>query len=377
MIELVKFELKKIFSNKLIYIVMAVFAALMVYYLCDDYRQIQESFGSEQELVCIAEKYKNSSYSPKELAKMRTAAETKDIKGEKLSKDEEFLLNYDGLINITDGKKKTEIDGSIYTYEDIEKHIAELKSSGKENTYQYNNFVKAKNMLLKLDNPHNMYKGNWDNLFDGVTGTIKIILLVLGAASIYSREYKTRVAYLNLSTKKGRSTLNAAKIIAAIIYTVIVWAYVTIMYRIRTLAPGLANGSAAMNSFSGESIFNISINQYYVLSLCMSLLGMICFALLIVLLSLLTKNILISFGLPLGLYVLPEAISLPESIMHFVSNINFTELLRGSKIFRKYVTFNVFGNTVLYPYMIITFAAISLIIMVVICHIFNKKQVIA
>lgn len=377
MIELIKFELKKIFSNKLIFIVMALFAALMLYYVYDDYHDIKESFGSKQELISIAEKYKNSSYSPKELSKMRTAIEAKYIKNEQLSKDEQFLLKYYGLINITDGIKKTEIDRNIYTYDEIQKHIDELKGSGKENTYQYKNFLKAHDMLSKLDNPHNVYKGNWDKLFDGVTGTIKIVLLVLGVASIYSKEYKTRVSYLNLSTKKGRSTLNTAKVIASLIYTVIVFTFVTIMYRIRALAPGLANGSTAMNSFSGESIFNISINQYYVLSLCMSLLGMICFTLLIILLSLVSKNILISFGLPLGLYILPEALNLPKYIVNYTLNINFTQLLKGAKVFRGYLSFNIFGNAVIYPYVIITFAVVSIVIMTVLCHIFNKRQVIA
>lgn len=377
MIDLIKFELKKIFSNKLIYIVMAAIFTVTLFSLYQDYKNINDYFGSKEEYLSTAEKFKSGRISSKQMQNIFETAQAKRLNEEKLSKDENFILNYAQTVSTTDGSRKVSIEGMTYTYDQVKNHINELKNSNKENTFEYNDFVKAESMMAKLNKPHNLYLGDWSKLFGNAAAVMKIILLVLGVASIYSKEYTTRVLYLNLSSKKGRTSLNTAKIVASLIYTVIIFAFITIMNRISAMILGLPNGNEAMNSFGEYNIFNMSINQYYVSSLLMSLLGMICFTLLIVLLSLATKNIIISFGLPLALYTLPEMMKLPQNIMQYTAAINFTELLRGFKLFSGYLSFNVFGKVAIYPYVAIIFAVVSLTIMMILFHVISRRQFIA
>lgn len=259
----------------------------------------------------------------------------------------------------------------------IESNLKELENSNKDNTFEYSNLIKEKEMLLELDKQESMYLGNWNNVFDlNVAATMKISLLVLGLASIFSNEYTTRVAYLNLSTKKGKTRLNKAKIISALIYASIVFGFVSILYHISGFPLGLPNGDKPI-SFITNSIYDITINEYYISTLALSYLGMIGFTFIIVLLSLLSKNILVSFGLPLVIYFLPDILRLPEVIMNYTYNINFTRLLKGKVILNEYITFDLFGNVVLYTHLIAFVGVISIIAMLVIYNKFSKKQTIA
>ncbi|MDD6771708.1 hypothetical protein [Inconstantimicrobium porci] len=273
MIDLIKFELKKIFSNKLIYIVMAALCVTILINLYQDNNKINEYFGSKDTFLSVVEKYKNSAYSPAQIQELLESAQEKRLNEDKLSRDEKFVIDYITTVSTTGGIRKVNIEGVPYTYDQVKNHINELKKSNKENTFEYNDFVKAYSMMAKLNKPHNLYIGDWNKLFGNAAAVMKIVLLVLGLASIYSKEYTTRVSYLNLSTKKGRTSLNTAKIIAALLYTIIIFAFVTVINRISTMILGLLNGGAAMNSFGEYNIFNMSVNQYYGYTLALSLLN--------------------------------------------------------------------------------------------------------
>lgn len=232
-------------------------------------------------------------------------------------------------------------------------------------------------LYKNIHKQENLYLGDWNIVFYfNVAGTMKLILLVLGVASIFSNEYTSRVAYLNLSTKKGKTKLNTAKIISALIYGTLVFIFVSIIYHIGGLALGLPNGDKSVR-YIFSSLYNMSINEYYIETLALSYLGTIAFSLLIVLLSLLSKNILVSFVLPLVIYFLPDMLRLPGNIMEFIYNINFTQLLKGKNIFGEYTTFDLFGNIVGYPYLIIVVGLIALFILLIIYFKFSKMQTIS
>lgn len=370
MIELIKFELKKIFNNKLIYIAAIGIALFVLGYPVSRYGQIKEGFTGKAEIEALAEKFMSDAYTAEEINDIRQSARNKFANKEKLNKEEVFLFYYSGNFI------KVNKDIKVESLKDIDSRLQELKNRNKENTFDYESLLKEKEMLTHLDKQENLYLGDWNIVFDfNVAATMKLILLVLGLASIFSGEYTSRVAYLNLSTKKGKTKLNIAKIISALIYGTSVFVFVSIIYHIGGFALGLPNGDKSA-SYIFSSVYNMSINEYYIGTLALSYLGTIVFSVLIVLLSLLTKNILVSFGLPLVIYFLPDMLMLPGAIMNFIYHINLSQLLKGRNILGEYRVFELFGNTLEYPYIIIGIGIIALFIMLLIYNKSSKKQTI-
>ena len=371
MIELIKFELKKIFSNKLIYIAAIGIALFVLSYPVSRYSGIKSVFDGREEVQELAEKYISDEYTADDIKDIRQNAIDKVNNKEKLNKDEEFLIYYSGsFIKVNKDIQKDRLT-------EIENKLGKLKNDNEESAFEYDSLIKEKEMLSNLKRQESLYLGDWNMVFDfNVAATMKLIFLVLGLASIFSGEYASRVSYLNLSTKEGKTKLNTAKIISALIYGTVVFIFVTLIYHIGGFALGLPNGDKSA-SYIFSSIYNMSINEYYIGTLALSYLGTIAFSILIVLLSVFTKNILISFGLPLAIYFLPDMLKLPGSIMNFIYKINFTQLLKGKNIFGEYITFDLFGDILVYPYLIIVVAIIALFVMLIIYNKFSKKQTIA
>ena len=369
--ELIKFELKKIFSNKLIYVAAIGITIFVLSYPILRYSEINKVFTGREEIETLAEKYMSNEYTVEEINEIRQNARNKIYNKEKLNKEEEALLSYSGsFIKVS---KDIQTEG----LKEIESRLDSLKDNNKEGTFEYDDLLKKKEMLYTLDKQESIYLGDWNLVFDfNVAATMKLILLVLGLATIFTSEYTSRVSYLNLSTKEGKTKLNTAKIISALIYGTIVFIFVSFIYHVGGFALGLPNGDKPA-SYIFSSLYNISINEYYIGTLALSYLGTIIFSLLIVLLSLLTKNILVSFGLPLAIYFLPDMLKLPGTIMKYIYNLNFTQLLKGKNILGEYITFNLFGKIVLYPYLIIILGIISVIVLLIVYNKLGKKQTIA
>lgn len=371
MIELIKFELTKIFNNKLVYIATIGIAIFVLIYPFSRYNEFKETYNGREEIEGLAEKYIGDKYTVEDINDIRQSAINKINNKEELSKDEEFLLYYSGdFIKVNN-------DIRAEGLKDIDNKLEDLKNNSKEDTSAYKSLLKEKEMLTNLDKQESLYLGDWNTVIDfNVAATMKLILLVVGLAGVFSEEYKSRVAYLNLSTKKGKTKLNTAKIISALIYGTLVFIFVSSLYYIGGFTLGLPNGDKPA-SYIFSSLYNMSINEYYIRTLVLSYLGTIAFSILIVLLSLLTKNILVSFGLPLAIFLLPDMLRLPTNIMRFVYNINFTQLLRGKSIFGEYITFSLFGKIIAYPYVMTIMVIISLFIMLIIYNKVSKKQTVS
>lgn len=95
------------------------------------------------------------------------------------------------------------------------------------------------------------------------------------------------------------------------------------------------------------------------------------------LVSLLIKSNMISFAVSLGLYFVPAllmGLPLPEVIQNIINRLSFAEFIRAASVFEEYITFNIFGNAVLYPYIIIVTMVILLIISPIAIYQFGKRQ---
>lgn len=116
-----------------------------------------------------------------------------------------------------------------YKLNELNKNLKSLKKSGKENTYEYKNKSIASNMYKKLSKPKFFYMDSWNYIYGyNIDSNIVIVvtMLLLGISPIFSEEYKTKVATIILSSKKGRRECVRAKILASIIYAIFVASYV-------------------------------------------------------------------------------------------------------------------------------------------------------
>lgn len=372
MIELVYFELKKIFSNKLIYIAAICIGFFILGYPIQRFQEIQTNFSGKEEVREIADKFLSEEYTAKELQNLRNEARNKLYKNQPLTKEDVFLVSY--LSSMQKFDEENDLRSKMLL--EIESNLKGLESNGKKNSFAYQSLMKEKQMVTKIQGGESFYLGDWYQLFDfNVAATMKIVLLILGLAGIFSNEYSNKVAYLNLSTKKGKTTLNHAKIVAAMCYACLVFLYISILYHMSGFPLGLESGSKPAFYLNG-SIYQLSIREYYVLTLAISFLGVLVFTMIIVILSLITKNIIVSFGLPLFVYFLPDIILLPEKLSYIFDTINFTKLIKGIDIFGEFLVFPILGKMVIYPVLMLLFGILSILLLLFIYHKVGKRQVI-
>lgn len=378
MVDLIKFELRKIFCNKILWVFFAVFIIITVFGMYTDYNRMITFVGNKQQFKSMVEKYTNEKYTSDELFKLYGDSVSKSNTEDNLNIDEKFISSYYHLMsNPSHNENKVNIDNISYNYDGVKKHLKELEESNKKDTYEYKVFKKAESLMSKLQKPKNIFKGNLEmSFFVDINEVTKLALIVVGLVYIFSNEYKTKVSYLNLSTKKGKTSLNTAKIITAFIYCTFVFIFATLLSILSCIIIGFPDGSLCLNNYDQYSLFNITINIYIVLSLLFSYLGMIIFSIIVVLLSLITKNVIASAVVPTAIYFFHGLIPLPESIS-FINHISIVELLKGEMILRGFTPFNVFGNVVLYPYVMIAFSVVLIILLLLLYKFFSRRQVVA
>ena len=376
--ELIKFELKKIFSNKLIYVVAFVLALIFTGVISRNL-EIKNEFGGVDKFESIANKYVSDKYSYEDFNELINKAREKEQKDENLNKDEKFLAHYANTIYKSNEDKKIVVNGDSYDYGSVVNLLDDMKSKDKEDSYEYKTLKKAKDIYDdSLKNDKSVYLGLWDNQLDfNVFATLKVVLLVVGLSRIFTKEYSSKVSYLNLSSKKGRTSLNTAKLIAASIYGVITFAYVTAISLLRSFPLGVHNGDAPLRAINSTIVSNLSIKEYYFSCLAVSLFGTILISLLIIIISLLFKNTILSLGLPLALMVMSGMIQYQEYIGKYTTNFSIFHIIKGRALFDSYLTYDIFNNVVNYISIEIMVGIVSLIIFMVVYRKFSKTQKIA
>lgn len=373
--QLIKFELKKIFDNKLIYIVAVMVGLFVLIKPVITMIDINKNLGGKAEVEKLVDKYIGDEYTMEEIETMGKEAWEKSYNNETLTNDEYFLANLSNSIYKNSGENYYKINEERLTEKDIENKLKKLSGENKENTYEYKDMEKAQSMISKVSHEKSAYTGGWFNVFDlNVAATMKIILLVVGIATIFTSEYSTRMSYLNLSSRFGRTRLNSAKLIAACIYATVVFIFVTIIFNLSALPLGMPNGNLPLSTLETRAAYDFTITGYYLRTLAMSYLGIIVYTLLIVLLSLGTKNIIISFGLPIAIHLLSGPFNISETVNKYINNLSFAQILKAKNAYNGYLSFNIFGRVVTYPHILIAIGFISCLIMLVVYYKMARNQ---
>ncbi len=266
-----------------------------------------------------------------------------------------------------------------YTLKELDKNLMDLKKFGKENSYEYKNKTIANDMYKKLSEPKFFYTEGWQYISSFVNETnfiIIVIMLLLGVSPMFSDEYKTKVDTIILSTKKGRSQCVRAKILASIIYAVFITFICNLISTVLVnIAYGWQGFSAPMQCLWDFicSPYNLTIGEFNLTLFFTTVIGAIIFALLILLISNITRSSMMTF------FISGFILMFPMLVQRFGANANFwwekplislsiAQILSGVKIYDVFSTINIFGHPVIYPYFILTYSALLAILLIYILH---------
>ena len=196
------------------------------------------------------------------------------------------------------------------------------------------------------------------------------VMLVLGLSTIYSKEYSSGMDNYLFSSKKGRKPLAWAKIGAALIYTLLV---VLVWESFNLIINFIIHGNEGwgmpiqfytlyMNPAYADSPYAFTMLEYHLIQLGIHLIAGMAFALLIVIISSLSKNALITFFISAAIYISPELLGMVESLRTILA-FAYISVIRVEFLFNDFKTINIFGYPILYPIV----ACIVMVVLGIIC----------
>ncbi|MBO0585674.1 ABC transporter permease [Clostridium botulinum] len=275
------------------------------------------------------------------------------------------------------GERQHDFKG--YKLNELNKDLKELKKAGKENTYEYKNKNKANNMYKKLSEPKFFYKEAWeyiDGFIIDFNLSIVVIMLLLGVSPVFSEEYKTKVATIILSSKKGRRECVRAKILASIIYSIFVAFICNFISTILiTKIYGIEGFNSPMQSLYDFSCspYNFTISQFLVKLFFTSLIGSILFVLLILIISNITKSSMMTFFISSFIFAFPMILQKVVGMSNVwwkkpLISLSVTQIINAREIYKVFSTINIFGQPLIYPYFILIYLFFLGTILVYILH---------
>lgn len=363
--ELLKFELYKIFKQRMVYVaflLLVVFSTGFTYYP-----------GADQERAI----YKDWEGKVTE-EKLEVAAKG----NEQLMKKQDEMMETDQWLSENEWTLMGVYENIAYGHQvelNAQEKIKELAGENK-----YNTELKA-SMLKEIDTSYFAYNKGPSEIIDYASVFSVFItgaMLLVGLSSMYTQEYSSGVDNYILSSKKGRGSLLGAKIGAALIYTAIVvvgWEIFNLAWNLIQYGDSGWETSIQYTFKYYFSPYSYTMLEYHLLQLGFHLLGACSFAIMIVLISSLCKNALVSliingavFAIP---YFLVETLQLPnwvEDIFQF----SFIYYMNVEPFFDDFNTINLFGFPVLYSIVaLVVMIGVFVVIPILTSRVVQNKEV--
>lgn len=384
MIDLIKFELYKIFSKKSVCIVLLLTMLFSIFNAFGESINLKlKGLDSIDDVYSVMKEYEGKAITPEDIAKAEETMSNlakKEQNGEKLTKEEIVYRYYLYEVMVVDPIYI--VNNQYYTIEEIKNEISKLEKEDKIDTYEYKNIKFVYNKIKNVEEAKYYFKSGWLSTTDfNVIATLITTLIAVGLATIFSDEYQSNSAQIVLSCKLGKNKLVLSKIMTGLIYTVIVFAIVNFVYMLGVLKFDFIGWDKPLELFKyyRTTPFDIRVIDYYIVGIATSFIGAILFSLVTMLMSLIVKNNMISLLLSLGMYYAPAFIGsfIPiDSIGRIFREINLAEAVRIVGMFREPSTYNVFGTPVLYSTVLISLVVVFIPVVIYSINYFGKKQAI-
>lgn len=280
--------------------------------------------------------------------------------------------------------------------------IEEKKSLQREmtkhdlDTFSYKVAEKKFNMLEELGQPYGYYViqawRGMNTLIEPVLGSMFIIILILiGLTPVFSDEHTQRTASLIAATKHGKRKNVTAKIMASLTYIFCLFLILNVANTLIhwNIHGGFTGWDAPTQSFIDSmmsqpiykySPFNWKIWETYAITLAVQFFASAIISILVLFLSSRVKNTMIVFftsGAIITFPTLITALGLDRfQFFKFLKDFSYLELLRADGLFSDFKAYNLFGNPVLYPILIIfLFGFITIGILILTYYGISKQEI--
>lgn len=385
MIDLIKFEIYKLFSRKIVLVLMLICIIIALLPTIDEYTDLKkDGLVSYDNIKKVGKEYEGENITKKsihEFDKKASDIRTRYHNGEHTTEKERVrgfgMVDY--MLNLNPDYT---INGKKYRYKDIEKEIDRMEKDGETNTYEYKNIKYVKDLIDKRESPKYYFKFGWEQATEFITKPLLIsILIIVSVSTIFSNDYQSNTIPIVLSSKNGKRKLTWAKVIAGLAFSTTVFLIIN----------GIQVLILALHKFDGWDVplnffymyvrtpYNINISTFYILGLLVSFIGVILFTLIVMLISLISKNNLTAFAISIAALLGPEFISkvMPTyTSSRIFREMNIYNLMRPIATFGDISTYNIFSNPTLYLNILFTIGVISIPIVLYLINRIGKKQVI-
>ncbi len=266
-----------------------------------------------------------------------------------------------------------------------------------EGTYEHREAAIEHDMLQALDDVHGFYLiRSWREMFELIEPTTHVLLLsiliFLGLSPVFADEYTNRTTDLILATKHGKTKLVSAKLLASLSYIVIVFLSLQIINSFLNLlkfggiagwdAPiqGISSGLDSLSRLSYDgSPYNFDVWQFFLLTIALQLFASIAVGVIVLLLSFLTKNTMITFFVSSIIIATPallQQLGTTDGFLGYLTDFSFLKLMQVSTLFTQFQAYNLFDYPVLYPYLLfILFAVVTGLLIMLTYRLFRNQQI--
>ncbi|MCU9809036.1 hypothetical protein LEQ06_13245 [Paraclostridium sp. AKS46] len=305
----------------------------------------------------------------------------KDSKGEYVT-DKERVSAYGIYDFFMAANPEYMINGRFYKFDDIKKEIAKLEKDGEKSSYEYKEFKYIHDLIEKKPIPKFYFKFGWRNATEfNMNPLWMAILIIVSICTIFSNEYQSNTASIIFSSKNGQGRLTLAKVISGLLFSTIIFLVIN----------GIQVAILAMHGFDGWNLplgflpsyartpYIMNIGTFYMMGLLVSYIGVVLFTLLVMLVSLISKNDMISFAINVVILLGPSFLAkiMPTYILTKIfMELNIANLMCPIGMFGNISTYNIFGNPTLWLSVMISIAAVSIPIVLYLIHKIGKRQVV-
>lgn len=361
--EIFKWELYKLFRQKIIYLafisMMVMSTGFTFYHQSDIEKAVYKDWTGPLTEERIQQAERGEAEFAKKIAEMK--------EGDWLSEEDNYASEiYDTIVYAKTLKERPEVNLTEEAINDPKK--AEI----------------AYNLIERIDNSYfsNMKGPKELTGINSIAGYLMTAaLLLIGLSTIYSNEYSSGVDNYLLSTRKGRKTVIWAKIFAALIYAllliIVIDLWMLFYYYLQFGSDGW-DMAIQYYTYLSTSPYPFTFWEYHLVYLGMHVLGGMGFALLIMLVSMLNKNVLLTFIISAAVYILPLIIY-EMSHWEWIGNLmllSYVHMMKVEYLFVDLKFVNVFGTPILYPIFICIFSLIvSILLIVIMFKVMQRKEV--
>lgn len=383
--ELIKFELYKIFAKKSVLALIVICIISSVLPSITDYLDIKEKgLKSYENIKKIGQEYEGQVITEEKqdnLESMGNQARERYNNGEKIN-DKDKVITYGMYDYWLPLNSEYMVGGRFYKFDDIKEKINRLEKEGSKDTYEYKEFKYIHDLIEKKPIPKFYFKFGWNNATEfNINPLWMAILIIVSICTIFSNEYQSNTASIIFSSKNGQGRLTLAKVISGLLFSTIIFLVIN----------GIQVAILGMHGFDGWNLplgflpsyartpYIMNIGTFYMMGLLVSYIGVVLFTLLVMLVSLISKNDMISFAINVVILLGPGFLAkiMPTYMLTKIfMELNIENLIGPISMFGNISTYNIFGNPTLYLNVIVSIGIVSIPIVLYLIYKLGKRQVV-